>query len=44
MRSEGEKDMRTDLQVQEDDTAYWEKGSDLGRMAFVGTWLEMASF
>ena len=44
MRSENEKDMRTELQVQEDDTAYWEKGSDLGRMAFVGTWLEMASF
>jgi len=44
MRSEGEKDMRTDLQIQEDDMEYWEKGSDLGRMAFVGTWIEMASF
>ena len=28
----------------ENDPAYWEKSADLGRLAFVGTWLEMAQF
>jgi Ca2+-binding EF-hand superfamily protein len=27
-----------------DDPACWEKSADLGKLAFVGTWLEMASF
>ena len=26
------------------DAAYWEKSADLGRLAFLGTWLEMAGF
>ena len=26
------------------DAAYWEKSADLGRLSFLGTWLEMAGF
>jgi hypothetical protein len=28
----------------EDEQEGWESSADLGRLAFVGTWLEMASF
>ena len=31
-------------QGDENDPAYWEKSAELGRLTFVGSWLEMAGF
>ena len=39
-----EDDNKENEAADENNAAYWEKSADLGRMAFVGTWLDMATF
>ena len=43
MVAEGEVDKENEI-ADDNDPAYWEKSADLGRLAFVGTWLDMATF
>ena len=43
MVAEGEVDKEAEP-ADENDPAYWEESADLGRLAFVGTWLDMATF